>query len=94
MIDQATGYNEQIECECRPCRHCDGEGTDGIKFCDYCSGTGIDSEDCPVHVDVDGKPFPNGVCCRVFAETGKGHAYNCGNYAPVMAYQVDFQEAL
>lgn len=55
-----------------------------------CECVGDDSQDCPVHADVDGKLLPNGICCQVYAEHHAGrHAYNCGNYAQPMAYPVD-----
>ena len=26
MIDPQTGYNDEVTCECKPCKSCDGEG--------------------------------------------------------------------
>lgn len=97
--EKETGYEAKIDCECVPCKACDGEGFvyfNGVRTlrCEACNGTGQNREDCPVHTDVDGKLLPNGICCQVYAEHHAGrHAYNCGNYAPPMAYPVDSQEA-
>lgn len=99
--EKETGYEAKIDCECIPCKACGGEGVDeesneGLheRPCEACKGTGNDSQDCPVHTDVDGSPFSNGVCCKIWAEHHAGrHAYNCGNYAAPMAYPVDSQEA-
>lgn len=40
MIDNETGVSTERECECVPCRQCDGEG------CWLCNGTGRDSSAC------------------------------------------------
>lgn len=38
-IDPETGYQDSIECECRPCTDCDGEGS-GTSYCDPGCGRG------------------------------------------------------
>lgn len=61
--DQVTGYQDEVICECKPCKSCDGEGggvrfvtdfahrrTDEVEWtCSVCHGTGKDADDCAVH---------------------------------------------
>lgn len=40
----------------------------------------MDSQDCPVHADVCGKPLPNGVCCERFRVSNIRHDATCFNH--------------
>lgn len=62
-IERDTGYQTDVVCECRY-----DEARDEM-----------DRSDCPVHSDVDGTPYPGGVCCELFRETGTAHQPDCGN---------------
>lgn len=68
--DQVTGYQDEVKkpsCYERAVK-CECECENGI-------------ENCPVHSDVNGKPFHGGVCCKRFIECGL-HDYKCGNADP------------
>ena len=84
-----------VVCECTRCLSCDGEGCkqdlDDLSKsvpCPRCHGTGINSDDCAVHYDINGESYPNGVCCPGWARHQR-HSRTCGNYLSNVADEND-----
>jgi len=58
-FDRETGYIDVIECECRPCERCDGEGGHDVNTTYTEAGVAIEH------------PMPIWVMCSICNGTGK-----------------------
>lgn len=67
MTSRETGYDDAITCECV-----------------YNAATDdMDRQDCAVHADLHGNPYPAGACCAEYLISGYlEHAATCGNAQP------------